>query len=76
MNRGDARVIERSEKLGLALEPCEPPLIPRKSLRQDLYGYVAAELGVSGAIDLSHAAGANKAGDLERAEGCAGGEGH
>jgi hypothetical protein len=52
-------VVEGRDGPGLALEAVEPPRVGRVLGRQQLEGHVASELGVPGAIDLAHAAGAD-----------------
>jgi len=52
-NRRDVRVVQRCEDLCFAPEPREPIGIVREGVRQDLEGYVAVQLGVARAIDLS-----------------------
>jgi hypothetical protein len=56
----DVRMIERRERLRLALEPRQPFRIVGKDIRQDLDGDVAIESSVAGTIDLAHAAGADQ----------------
>ena len=51
----DVGMIERGQRLGLALEPGEPVGISGKGLRQDLQRHIAIQLRVVGAIDLAHA---------------------
>ena len=59
--------------LRLALKPREPLRIGGERLGQDLDRDVAIQLRVARAIDLAHAAGAERRQDLVRAEACAGG---
>jgi hypothetical protein len=53
VDRGNVGMVERGEHLRLALEPCEPLGVLCKDLGQDFQRDVAAELGVSRAIDLA-----------------------
>ena len=62
----DVRMVERRQRLRLALETGEPVGIGREELRQDLDGNVAIEFQIAGAIHLAHAAGAQKRHDLVR----------
>ncbi len=76
----DVRVVEGGEDLGLALEAGQAvaagPGVAREMGRQDFDGDVAIELGVAGAIDLAHRAGAEGADDFVDAKACAGLERH
>ena len=56
INRRDIRVVERGEKLRFAFEAREPIGIAGESFRQNFQRHVAIELGVSGAIHLTHPA--------------------
>ena len=67
---------ERREQLGLALEAREPLGILRELGGQRLDGDVAAEARVARAIDLAHAARAERRDDFVGAESGAGGEWH
>jgi hypothetical protein len=75
VNGGDARVVERGEKVRLALEARET-LGLAGLRRQHLDGDVTTELGVARAIDFAHAPGAQRAANLIGAETHAGSEGH
>ena len=59
----DARVVERGEELRLAIEAGEPFGVGREGARQELERDVAAELRVPGAVDLAHAACAERGDD-------------
>ena len=72
----DGRVIERGERAGLALGAHQAIGIRGEGFRQNLDGHVAPELRVARAVDLAHAAGAERTGDLVPAEASAGREGH
>ena len=48
----------------VAFESRQAVFVPGELLGEDFDGYVAAELGVFGAVDLSHAAVANRLEDL------------
>ena len=67
---------QRRDGLRLALEPRERRRILGKALGQDLDGDIAIQLGVAGAVDLAHAAGAELADDFVGAETRAWGKGH
>ena len=51
---------QRRHRLRLALEPRQRRRILRQRLGQDFDGDVAIQLGVAGAVDLAHAAGAER----------------
>ena len=70
---GDVRMVQRGEHPGFALKPREPLRVGGEGLGQDLDRDVAIELRVARAIDLAHAAGAERRQDLVRAEAGAGG---
>jgi hypothetical protein len=53
-----------------------PVSVRREGLRQDLDRDVAAKLGIAGAVDLAHAAGAEESQQFVRAETGTGGERH
>ena len=53
VQRTNIGVIERCDRAGFALEPFA------KALWRDLDGYLAAQTGVPGAVDLTHAASAD-----------------
>ena len=76
VERADVRMRELRDRLRLPLEPLAD-LGARGEVRgQDFDGNRAAEARVAGAVDLAHAAGADLADDLVRAEAGAGGERH
>ena len=56
----DIRMIERRERRGFALEPREPIGIAGEEVRQDLERDVALQPRIARAVDLAHAAGANR----------------
>ena len=66
-------MVQRGEGLGFALKPREPLGVGGERLGQDLDRDVAIQLRVARAIDLAHAAGAERGQDLVRAEAGAGG---
>ena len=68
VDAADVRVAERGEHLGLALEPREVLGIFGEALRQNLDRHLAAQLRVARAIDLAHAARAERRDDLVRTE--------
>ena len=65
MDRGDVRVAQGGEDVGLALEPCEPFRVLGDSFRQYFDRHLTPEPGVLGAVDLSHATLAELGSDLE-----------
>ena len=71
----DVRMIQRREDLRFALEAREAIGIVRERVRQDLDRDVAIQLRVARAIDLAHAACADRGDDFVDAEARAGGEG-
>jgi hypothetical protein len=76
VDRGDVRVIQGCERLRLPFEAHDAIGIGGKRVRQDLDRHLPAEGGVDGAPHLSHAAGADRCGDLVHAETRARGQGH
>ena len=76
VDRRDVRMIERRERLGLALEPGDAVAIGGKEMRQRFDGDVAIEPRVAGAIDLAHATRSQQSPDFVRAEPCTGCECH
>ena len=60
----DAGMVERRERLRLSREAGEVVGVRREQRRQDLDRDAAIELRVTRAIDLAHAAGAERPGDL------------
>ena len=74
VDRGDVRMIQRSQEVRLVLEAGHAVLVGGEGFRQDLDRYVAAELGVPRAVHL--AARAERSADLVRAETCAGRQAH
>ena len=72
----NAGMVEAGEDLRLALEPSQPTRISRKRLGQDLQRHLPVQLGISGLIDLAHAALANEGGDVIVAESGADVQGH
>jgi hypothetical protein len=55
----DVGMVERRQRLRLALEARPPLGIRRQQIRQDFDRDVAIELDVAGAVDLAHSAGAD-----------------
>jgi hypothetical protein len=76
VERADVRVVERGDRLRLALEARAHLGIGGEVLGQHLDRDVAAEAGVRGTEHLAHAARAERGGDLVRAEAGAGSEWH
>ena len=68
----DVRVFDAGERLGLALEAGQAVGVGGDRLGQDLDGHVAVQALVAGAVDLAHAACAQRGEDLIRAETIAG----
>ncbi len=68
----DVRMIERSQHLGLTLEPREAVLVIGERRRKRLDCNVALEVRIGGPIYLAHAAGADGFGDFIGTETCAG----
>ena len=68
VDRGDLRVVERREKMSLALEALKASSVFRNLSRQDLDRHVPPELRVGGAVDLPHPPGPEELEDLVRAE--------
>ena len=64
VDRGDVRVVERSQRLRLAREPASRSAIVANRLGQDLDRDVAIELRVARAIHLAHAAGPERPEDF------------
>ncbi len=56
-------MIERGEHLCFTLESRHAIGVPGKGFGQDFQRHVAAELGVSGAVDLAHSTCADRGGD-------------
>ena len=69
-------MIEGSQDLRFAFKPRQPLRIGREQVGQDFQRDLAAQLHVPGAVDLTHAARAEGAGDFVRAEASAGLHGH
>ncbi len=68
---GDVWMVQRSQRPGLALQPRQTLRIRRHAGGQHLDCHVAIEAGVAGAIDLTHAAGADLLDDVVRPDSCA-----
>ena len=65
-----------AKDLCLTLKTCEPVGIEREPCRQHLEGHLAVQLGIAGAIHLTHAPGADQPEDFIGAKASAGLEGH
>lgn len=50
-------MVEGGEQTGFLLEAGEALGVAREGFRQDFDGHLAAELGVAGAVDLTHPTG-------------------
>ena len=72
----DVRVIERGEDFGFALKAGQPVRVCRDRRGQDLHRDLALQPGVRRAIDLAHAARAERREDVVGAEARAIGQGH
>ena len=72
----DVRVVERGEQLRLALEAREPVGVGGERGGQQLQSHLAAEPRVRRAVDLAHAAGADRPDDLVRPEALSRRDGH
>jgi hypothetical protein len=68
VNRGDVRMIEQRKDFGFSTKPREAIRITRHGPRQNLDRDVTLQLRVGRAVDFSHPAGTERAGDLERAD--------
>ena len=64
----DVRVVQGCEGLGFSREPGQPVRIVRKRVREDLERDIAIQPDIARAIDLSHAAFADRRGDFVDAE--------
>ena len=76
VDRADVRIVQRGDDARLLLEAPARFGVGGQRAGQDLDGDRAIEPGVAGAIDLTHAAGADRRGDLVRPEPGPGLEGH
>ncbi len=76
VEHGDARVVERGQDLGLALEAAQPVGVGGDRLGQHLDRHLAVEPRVARPVDLAHAAGAERGEDFVGAEARAQGERH
>jgi hypothetical protein len=68
VNRGDVRMVERCENVGLPLESLLPQLVVGEEIGEDLDRDLALQLGVLGAVHLAHPAGSEGAEDPVRAQ--------
>ena len=68
VDAADVGMVQRGDRPGLALEACPRIGIAGDVARQDLDGDRAIEARVAGLVDLAHPAGAERRGDLIRAE--------
>ena len=69
-------MVERRQHLRLAAEPRQPVGVAREGVGQDLERDVTIELGVAGAVDLAHSAGADGTEDFVRTKTSSAGERH
>jgi hypothetical protein len=69
-------MIERRQHLCLAREPRHTVGVSREPFRNYFDGDIAAQLGVRGAVDFTHAAGAEWGGDFVWAESSPAGKWH
>ena len=65
----DIGMVQRGQHLGLPLKAPHPLPVGGELFGQDLERDLAAELGVCGAVDLAHPAGAKFAGDAVMGNG-------
>src|SRR5688572_11165418 len=72
----DVRMIERSEDLGLALEPAQAVHVGSEGIGQELEGDFALEARVPRAVDHAHATGTDPVEDLVRTQTDVGSERH
>jgi len=72
----DVRVVQRSQRLGFALEASNAIDVGRDGLRQHLDSDIAPEFRVAGAIHLAHSAGTDRDVDDIGAKSCSRSEGH
>ena len=72
VDRRDVRMVQRRENARFPFEPREASRIVRQCARQKLDGDLTPELRVPRAVDLAHAAGAERADHFEIAEAVAG----
>ena len=72
----DVRMVQGGEEFGFALESGQAPGVGADGLGQDLDCDLALEIGIRGAIDLAHPAGAEGGDDFIRAEARAGSQSH
>ncbi len=71
VDRADVRVVERRQHARFALEAHHAVAVVHKRGRQHFDGNVAAERGVAGPVDFTHAAGTKARSDFERANATA-----
>ena len=76
IKRADIRMLQRRNRLGLALETLPGFGIIRKTGGQDLDRHSAVEPGVAGAVHLSHSASTERSQDFVRSELRSSGEAH
>jgi len=72
----NVRVRERSRGAGFLLEPAQAVRIGGEGGGEHLHGHLAPKPRVAGAVDLSHAPGAQRGEDLVRPETCSGRDRH
>src|SRR5262249_49699290 len=70
IDMSDVRVAQRRKRLGLLLEARDAHRVARERGGQNLDRHVAAERRVARAVNLAHAAEAERLGDVIRAEQC------
>jgi len=66
VERADVRMVQRGDRLRLALKPLAELVVPGQRRRDHLDGDVAVQARVTRPVDLSHAAGAERRDDLVR----------
>jgi hypothetical protein len=73
---GDVGVVQRGQRARLPVEPRQSILILCHRLRQDLDGHGAAQVGVGGAVHLTHATDTDLRGNLVRTDSGTRGQRH
>lgn len=76
IDMGDVGMVQCRECFGFSLQAGEPVWVRRDIGREHLDRHVAIQLAITGAIDLTHAPGANQRQDLASAETSAGAQSH
>ena len=69
-------MVERSQHLRLTFESCHAIRVVREGHRQDFDRYIASKLDIPGAVDLPHAARADRRKDFVGSQTSSGGQSH